>query len=327
MQNFELLMNYSTNPAFNLALEEYALTRMEREAVILWRNAQAVIIGRNQNAIEEIDMDYVRENGISVIRRLSGGGAVFHDLGNINFTVINALGGDDFGNYEKFTAPVCDFLQSLGVNARLEGRNDLVIDGMKFSGNAQAVRAGRIMHHGTILFDADMSALGKALRPKQAKVESKGVKSVRARVTNVADHLPEPMTAEEFFNRLAEYFRCVACGDEFALSEEDVAAVGALVAEKYGAWEWNIGSSPAYNFERSVRFPFGSVDLRLSVADGVIRQAYIYGDFFGVADKLELEERLIGVFHDKTAIKSALTGIKLDRYIHGCSLDDFLDLF
>lgn len=324
----ELVINHSTAPAFNLALEEYALTRMERELIILWRNAASVIIGRNQNAVEEMDMDYVRTHGITVIRRQSGGGAVFHDLGNINYTVIHRLGEDDFSNYHKFTAPICAFLRTLGVDARLEGRNDLLIDGMKFSGNAQAVKNGRIMHHGTILFNADVTQLAGALRPRPAKIASKGIKSVRSRVTNVAEHLPEPMAVEEFFDRLANYFR-QETGQigEYELTPEDIAAVNCLVEEKYGLWEWNIGRSPAYNFERSARFPFGIVDLRLEVKDGVIVMASLFGDFFGVRDKAALEQRLCGVRHDRATVREALADIDLALYIHGITREQLLNLF
>lgn len=324
----ELVINRSTDPAFNLALEEYALTRMEREMILLWRNAAAVIIGRNQNAVEEMDMDYIREHGITVIRRQSGGGAVFHDLGNINYTVIHKMGEDDFSNYRKFTAPICAFLQTLGVDAQLSGRNDLTIDGMKFSGNAQAVKNGRIMHHGTILFSADVAHLAGALRPRPAKIESKGVKSVRSRVTNVAGHLPAPMAVEEFFDRLADYFRRNTQGlGEYELTGQDIAAVGALVEEKYGTWEWNFGRSPAYNFEKSARFPFGIVDMRLQVRDGAIENAAIFGDFFGVQDKAALERRLRGVRHDRAAILAAVQGVDLQQYIHGITREQFLDLF
>lgn len=325
----QLVINRSTDPAFNLALEEHALTAMERDVIMLWRNAPAVIIGRNQNAVEEMDMDFIREHGIAVIRRQSGGGAVFHDLGNINFTVIHKLGEEDFSDYRKFTAPICAFLRELGVDARLEGRNDLVIDGMKFSGNAQAVKNGRIMHHGTILFDADVTRLAEALRPRPAKVESKGIKSVRSRVTNVARHLPAPMTVEEFFERLADYFRSgdEITGGEYALTPADIAAVDRLVAEKYGTWEWNFGRSPAYNYEKSARFPFGIVDLRLEVKDGKIEAGHIFGDFFGIADKAALEEALTGVRHDREAVEEAVAALDLQQYIHGITRDEFLDLF
>jgi len=324
----ELIINRSTNPAYNLALEEYALTKMNRDVIILWRNASAVIIGRNQNVLEEMDMNYIRDHDITVIRRQSGGGAVFHDLGNINYTVIHEMGKDDFSNYRKFTAPICDFLQSLGVNAQLQGRNDLTINDMKFSGNAQAVKNGRIMHHGTIMFHADVAHLAGALRPNKTKIESKGVKSIRSRVTNVADHLPKPMDVEEFFERLAGYFRAHTQGiQEYRLTPADIVAVEQLVTEKYGTWEWNIGRSPAYNYEKSIRFPFGIVDIRLTAEAGIIKELNIFGDFFGMQEKSALEQCLIGVRHDRASVSKAISEVDLQQYIHGISGEEFLDLF
>lgn len=322
----KLLINRSTDPAFNLALEEYILTEIELELIMLWRNEPSVIIGCNQNALEEIDIDFVREENITVIRRLSGGGAVFHDLGNINYTIIRKMGNDDFSNYDKFTAPVCSFLRGLGVDASLDGRNDLVIGGAKFSGNAQAARGERFMHHGTILFSADVSLLSKALKPNAAKIESKGVKSVRRRVTNVAEHLPEQMAVEEFFERLAGFF-CGQTDGIYSLTEEDADAVRQLVKEKYGTWEWNIGHSPTYEYSKPERFPSGIVDVRLSVKDGIIRDARIFGDFFGIFDVAELAGRLIGVRHDKNSVCERLTGFDIGKYIHGITMDQFLSLF
>ncbi|MDR2931773.1 MAG: lipoate--protein ligase, partial [Oscillospiraceae bacterium] len=310
-----------------LALEEYALTVLKRDLIMLWRNAPSVIIGRNQNAAEELDMDYIRENAIPVIRRQSGGGAVFHDLGNINYTLIHLMGRDDFSNYGKFTAPVCDFLRGLGVDARLEGRNDLVIGGMKFSGNAQAAKNGRIMHHGTILFDADVARLAKALKPRAAKIESKGVKSVSARVTNAARHLPKPMSVDTFFSRLALYFQnSDLCTGLYELTDADIKGVQKLVAEKYSQWAWNIGQSPPYDFEKTARFPYGIVDIRLRVSRGIIEQMHILGDFFGILEVTELSGRLQGVRHSREAIADALTGISISDYIHGMTREAFLDL-
>lgn len=323
-----LIINKSLNPAFNLALEEYLLTQTDFDVIMLWRNSKAVIIGNNQNAFEEVNVDYVRDHNIAVIRRLSGGGAVFHDPGNINFTVIHALGGEDFSNYAKFTAPICEFLHTLGVGAKLEGRNDLVIDGMKFSGNAQAVRNNRILHHGTILYDADFGALAGSLKPRDAKIAGKGIKSVRARVTNVASHLKDPMPPEEFFERLAGYFRGNA-GDitEYTLAEADIVGTERLVDEKYSKWEWNFGKSPDYTYEKSAKLECGLIDLRLKASGGVIEEARIFGDFFGMRDKSELEAALTGVRHDREAVGRAIEKFDLHQYIHGISRDELLDMF
>jgi lipoate-protein ligase A len=322
-----LVINSDLRPAFNLALEEYALLEMGMDVIILWRNSAAVIIGSNQNAMEEIDLDYVKENGISVVRRQSGGGAVFHDLGNVNFTVIDKLGDDDFNNYRKFTEPIIGYLAELGVKAELEGRNDLVISGRKFCGNAQAVKNGRIMHHGCILYSADFGRLAGALRPRAAKIESKGVKSVRKRVTNIADHMPSPMPVEDFLRGLADYFtRRVPGVRPYELTRRDIAAAERLALDKYSTWEWNFGKSPSYNMERERRYDFGTVNVRLFVEHGMIGDVQICGDFFGVLDKSELESIIRGLKHDKDAVRKELKKVDLNSYISGMTASELLDL-
>ncbi|MDR2940202.1 MAG: lipoate--protein ligase [Clostridiales bacterium] len=322
----QLIINHCTGPAFNLALEEYILTKKSGGFIILWRNEASVIVGRNQNAIEEIDMGFTKNHDVKVVRRLSGGGAVFHDLGNINYSVITEFKGTGFGDFGKFAAPVCEFLNGLGVDAYLEGRNDLLIGGAKFSGNAQAVKNGRILHHGTILFDADISWLAAALKPGAAKIESKGVKSVRSRVTNVTSHLPGPMGVDEFFEQLSGFFLDKACG-LYRLSDSDVSEAQLLVAEKYGTWGWNFGTSPAYSYQHSERFPFGTVDLRLSVEGGFIKAVHIFGDFFGKLEVEGLEGKLLGLAHNGHDIAEALNNVDISSYIQGITNGQFFSLF
>jgi lipoate-protein ligase A len=196
------LIRHETDPYFNLAAEEYAMTHFAAECFMLWRNAPAVIVGRHQNTLAEIDADYVRVNDIPVVRRLSGGGAVFHDLGNLNFTFIADSDGRAQVDFRRFTQPILEALQALGVDARFEGRNDLTIDGRKFSGNAEYVSGNRILHHGTLLFAARMADVSAALRPDPAKFADKAVKSVRSRVTNISEHLSQPMTVLAFRDHL-----------------------------------------------------------------------------------------------------------------------------
>ena len=323
-----LIINNSTDPAFNLALEEYLLAGTNLDAIMLWRNYKAAIIGKNQNALEEIDVDYIKKHNIPVIRRQSGGGAVFHDLGNMNFTIINKAGGGDFSDYEKFTSPIIDFLHELGVCAELRGRNDLVIGGMKFSGNAQAVKNGRIMHHGTILYNADFGDLAGALKPNEAKIESKGIKSVRSRVTNVAAHLLAPMPAEDFFHKLCDYFlnntKDIA---EYTLTDADIKATNLLKDEKYSRWEHNFGKSPDYTYEKSVKLPAGFIDVRIFAANGIIEDVKIYGDFFGELDVSDLESRLKGIKHERPAVENAIRDLPLQKYIYGINPEEFTSLF
>jgi lipoate-protein ligase A len=321
-----LIINEKTYPYFNLALEERFLVDTDIEAVILWRNSRSVIIGRNQNAAEEINAEYARLRDIPVIRRQSGGGAVFHDLGNVNFTIIRDMRMGDFNNYAFFTTPVIEYLKTLGVNAELQGRNDLAIDGAKFCGNAQAVKNGRIMHHGCILYNADFTSLEGILTPRGLKFESHGVKSVRKRVTNIADHIRNPMTVEKFFEGICGHFAALMDAEPYELSPEDIASTDDLVSRKYSKWEWNYGKSPPYDMKRSRRYDFGIIDVLLAVERGTIRDAHIFGDFFGVNDKEELEKKLRGVRHERQAVLDALRCVEIGEYIKGMEAREFADL-
>lgn len=322
-----LLITHScTDPAWNLALDEFLLTHFTEEVLSLWRNGPSVIVGRNQNTLEEIDQDFVRTHGISVVRRLTGGGAVFHDLGNVNYTLVQPCGEGDFNNYAKFTRPIISFLSELGVQAELSGRNDLLVGGLKCSGNAQAVRGGRLLHHGTLLFSADLSQLSGALRPRDIKIQSKGVKSVSSRVTNLASHLPEPMDVGTFLTRLRSHFLAQPGIQPYALTAEDRAAVDTLRHEKYSTWAWNFGASPRYTWARTVKYAFGLVDIRLQVEGGIIRGAALYGDYFGRRDSGELSKALEGIHHRREAVEQALQGLPLGDYIAGMDAEAFLDL-
>ena len=187
-----LIYNEKTNPFFNLAMEEYFLKNFDEDIFILWRNESSVIVGKNQNTLSEINLDYIKENSIPVVRRQSGGGAVFHDLGNINFTFI-ASNNDNFSDFKRFTTPIIELLKTLDINAKFSGRNDLLIDGCKFSGNAQYNYKNKVMHHCTLLFSSQISDMSNALKVKPIKFEGKSIKSVKARVTNISEHLKVPM--------------------------------------------------------------------------------------------------------------------------------------
>ena len=190
----------TTDPSYNLAMEQYVFDCLPRDRMyfMLWQNDNAIIVGKYQNTISEINEEAVRERGIRVVRRLSGGGAVYHDMGNLNFTFITDAGGSGTLDMKLFCEPVVRTLAALGVRAEVNGRNDITIDGKKFSGNSQYLRQGRVMHHGTIMFDSDLSVVGEALRVDPTKIQTKGIRSVRSRVTNVAEHLPERVTLPEF---------------------------------------------------------------------------------------------------------------------------------
>ncbi|MFS0575561.1 lipoate--protein ligase [Sporosarcina sp. 179-K 3D1 HS] len=319
-----------TDPRINLAIEEYVLKNMDVDKdsfLLFYINEPSIIIGKNQNTIEEIDTEYVDANGIHVVRRLSGGGAVYHDLGNLNFSFITKDDGDSFRNFKKFTEPVVKALAELGVEAKLEGRNDILIDGRKISGNAQFVTNGRMFSHGTLLFDTEMDRVVSALRVRKDKIESKGIKSIRSRVANISEFLPEPMTIEQF---RAAILKSIFGGEEnikyAELTEEDWKKIHELSAERYANWDWNYGKSPKFNMQHSHRFPVGSLDIRLQVNKGMIEDVHIYGDFFGVGEVAVIEDTLQGVQYDRQAIGEALNHVDIPMYLGGITKEEFLQL-
>jgi len=318
----------SHDPAFNLALEEYTLRKLpaEHDYLLFYINEPSIIIGKNQNTAEEVNAEYVEKNGIHVVRRLSGGGAVYHDLGNLNFSFITRDDGDSFHNFRKFTAPVVAALQKLGVEAELSGRNDLQVGERKISGNAQFSTRGRMFSHGTLLFDSRMENVASALKPNPLKFESKATKSVRSRVANIAEFLPEPMTIDRFKEFL---LTSIFEGREvrrYILTEEDWAGVKALADERYRNWDWNYGLSPASNVRQMKRLAAGTFDVRLNVEKGLIAEASIYGDFFGRGEVSDVTSKLIGVRYEREAIEKALEGVDLAFYFGPVDREEWLGL-
>ena len=323
-----LIKNRCLNPHFNLALDEYLLTARNDEFFTLWQNSPSVIIGRNQDALAEIDFDFLRQNNIALVRRMSGGGAVFHDLGNINFTYITRCEKTDFFNFARFAAPILSALKALGVEAQASGRNDLTIDDKKFSGNAQHLSGGRLLHHGTLLFDSDFGYMQGALRVDPEKLKGKGVASVKSRVTNIRGHLARDMDTSAFLDFVEEHI--LGFFPEirpYELSESNLEQVKRLEMEKYRTDGWNFLHMGSYAFKNSARFPFGRVEVRFDVSGGVICGAGFSGDFFGPTDIGGLEEGLRGVPHTFDAVLEAFERLKIEDYISGAEKEQIATLF
>lgn len=262
-----------------------------------------------------------------MVRRLSGGGAVYHDMGNLNFTFITDAGGSGTLDMKLFCEPVVRTLAALGVRAEVNGRNDITIDGKKFSGNSQYLRQGRVMHHGTIMFDSDLSVVGEALRVDPTKIQTKGIRSVRSRVTNVAEHLPERVTLPEFRRILLENILRENPGEEYPLTPDDLAAVEKLRAERYATWEWNYGKSPACTMLRRRRVDgCGLIEAYITVEHGLVSAVTFKGDFFSAEEPEALAARFVGHTPDRAGYTAALDGVETARYFAGLQADELIDI-
>lgn len=311
------IVNTSNDPAYNVALEAYAFQKLTDidEIFILWINEPAIIIGRHQNTIQEINKEFIDKNGIHVVRRLSGGGAVYHDLNNLNYTIISNNTQEGAFDFQTFSKPVIDTLAKLGVKAEFTGRNDLEINGQKFAGNAQAYYKGRMMHHGCLLFDVDMSVLGQALKVSKDKIESKGIKSVRARVTNIVDHLSDKITVQEFSDAiLAQMKEEYPEMDEYVLSDAELSEIQAMRDNQFATWDWTYGKAPEYTIERGVRYPAGKITTYVNVENSTIKSVKIFGDFFGVKPVDDIEKMLEGVRYDYKDVLAALKTVDTSQY-------------
>ena len=319
------ILNDSKDPRFNLALEEYVLKYLvaDEDFVLLWQNANSVIIGRNQNTIEEINSPYVKDHDVNVVRRITGGGAVYHDLGNLNFSFVTKL-KDNLNNYKKFTKPVIEALNDLGVDAEFHGRNDIVVDGKKISGNAQSFHKNKMLHHGTILFDADLSIIADVLNVKPDKIKSKGIKSTRSRVTNIKPFLDKDISMVEFKLTLLKHLLNTKNAEDevYHLTDEDLDKIHKLMEQRYNKWSWNYGESPDYTLEKAGRYEGGKLEFHLNVTQGIIKDVKIYGDFLGSRDISELEDALKDTRFEEMSLRSVLEEHPVEEYFFNISEDD-----
>ncbi len=320
-----------TDPTINLAIEEFAVRHLPANEPILlfYINQPSIIIGRNQNTIEEINTNYVEDNGIKVVRRLSGGGAVYHDKGNLNFSFITENDGKSFSNFKKFLEPIITSLAQLGIEAEVKGRNDILIEDRKISGNAQFATLGKIFTHGTLLFNSEIDEVVNALNVRKEKIESKGKKSVRSRVANISEYLKEPLTIEQFKEHILLSIFGVENRSqvpEYHLTEADWEMIHKISNERYANWDWNFGKSPQSTAVFSKRFPIGVIDLHVVIEKGILEEVKIFGDFFGVGDVADIELLLTGKKYDREVLREALKEIDITHYFGSITLDDFLEV-
>lgn len=314
----KIVKNDSNNPYYNLALEEWLMLNCEDDIFMLWQNMPSVIIGRYQNAYSEVNLGYAESKGIKVARRLTGGGAVYHDLGNLNFSFIVGDKGEDIDFY-RFLSPIISALDDLGVKAKISGRNDLEVNGYKISGNAQCRKYGRILHHGTLLYSTDPDVLSSVLSIDEEKIKSKGIKSVRSRVTNLKD-----LIFLKSINELKSSIENKFDGDEIRLSDKDIAEVNDLAKSKYSTWEFIYGSSKSLEKKVKNRYDFGTVEAEYSSENGVITNIKIFGDFFFTGELSSLEGTLVGCRLIKEDIVRLLNDS--DFVFYGITSNEIADL-
>lgn len=329
MPDFSWINLDTTDPAFNLAAEQYVFDSLpqDRSWLMLWQNDRTVVIGKYQNTLAEINKEYVDENGIRVVRRLSGGGAVYHDLGNLNYSIITDAGEIENLNLKLFCEPVAAALQRMGVPAEINGRNDMTVDGKKISGNSQYMRSGRVLHHGTLLFDSDLTVLEKVLQVDQKKIRSKGLKSVRSRVTCIRPYLRENCSLAEFRALLLDQLLAETPGQEYCFTGKDISEIERIRKERYDTWEWNYGRSPACSLiKRQLIEGCGTVEARLELEHGRIEQLCFYGDFFSAEEPEQLAPVLMGVRLEREDLENALNGVRTDRFFTGMTRESFLRL-
>ena len=296
----------SQNPYYNLAFEEFVLThRVEGEYLLLWQNDNTIVVGQNQNTEAEINRAFVEAHGIRVVRRSTGGGAVYHDLGNLNYSFITDVGDAERLTMERFTHPVVEALRGLGLRAEASGRNDILVEGRKVSGTAQRIVRDRILHHGTLLFAANPGMVAGALNADPAKFHSKSAKSVRSRIGNIRDYLPADMDMGAFWRYLKD---ALSGGGmtEGSLTAEELAAVEELKRTKYETFQWNYGHSPRYDLANRRHFEGGGLEIRVQVREGRITGVVFYGDFLARTPLDGLTAALEGCEFRREAVAAVL---------------------
>ncbi|MBI9056668.1 MAG: lipoate--protein ligase [Labilibaculum sp.] len=317
----------SHQPAFNLATEEYLLKNYEEDFFFLYSNCPALIVGKHQNTLAEINLEKTEEENIPVVRRLSGGGTVFHDEGNLNYCFIKKGEKGKLVDFQKYSQPIIDTLQKLSVDAKFEGKSDLTIDGKKFSGNASHVFKSKIMQHGTMLFSSDLKRLNQLLKVNPLRFKDRGIRSIRSRVTNISDYLSSPLSLDTFSKLIIEELRSnFPDAKAFELNNSDKEKIEVLMTEKYNNWEWNYGYSPNYSFEKFSNFPGGNIlEVKLKIEKGLIQKVELDGNCIQFDQIKSFENLLQNNKHNKSTVLKTLKGLNLDEYFNNLDENQLID--
>ena len=321
------LRNNHTDPYFNMAFDEYCLEKLsiDEPVFFLWQNRPSVIMGANQEVHTEVNLDYLKENDISLVRRVTGGGAVYHDLGNLNYTIVGS--SDDLErDYPEYTRYMLQALQKLGIPATMSGRNDILVEGRKVSGFAKRVCKNRLMIHGTLMFDVDIDKLTQVLCPPATKLQSKGIASVRSRVANLSEFLPDITDISLFKQHLENILSNNYADQEWTLSPKDIQNIEQLAHDKFEKWEWIYGHSPRATLNISEKLACGTVHIHLNISENRITSCQFGGDFIGNLPANDLEKALTGLPYDHDSISKALTQTDVSRYFDGVTYAELLRL-
>ena len=321
------LKNPNTDPYYNMAFDEYCLESLtiNEPVFYLWQNRPTVVVGYNQEINTEVNLEYLRQNDIALVRRVTGGGAVYHDLENLNYTIVGRS-EDLERDYPEYAGLMIKALQKLGVPATLSGRNDILVDGKKVSGFAKRVCKNRLMVHGTLMYRVNLEVLTKVLHPSATKLQSKGIASVRSRVTNLCDYLPNLSDIQQFSNSLEEVLSNHHADSEYILSEEDLKRIQQLADDKFSQWEWNYGRSPKATLTHSARLACGTVEVHLTLTENRISSCRFGGDFLGNLPASEVEEALKGVVYEANIIRKCLLQLPIDQYFDGVDAEELIRL-
>jgi len=300
----------NTNPFYCLAAEEYLLKNFNDDIFMLWQSENTVVVGKHQNALGEVNYRFIRENNITVARRISGGGTVFHDPGNVNFSFIKNVKSPAEISFSQFTQPVVAALAKLGITATTSGRNDLLIEGKKVSGNAEHIFKNRVLHHGTLLYNSDLKNLGQAIKVIPGKYESKAVQSNRSEVANISQFLKPELSVLEFIGFLIDVQLENSENSFYKLTEKDTREIDSLVKKQFITRDWNFGFSPKYTFKNVVKIDGKNLSVQLNVKKGKITDCKIEGDYFSDKQAESISIKLQNRWHLFDDIKEILNKIK-----------------
>lgn len=320
------ILSKTNNPYFNLAAEEYIINNLNEDLFYVYVNKPCVIIGKNQDPMNETNIKYLKDHNILLVRRVSGGGAVYQDLGNVNYSFVLKDKAKDIYKFEKYSKPIVDFLKNkLHVNAEFGGRNDIQIEGKKISGIAQFVSNNNLIFHGTLIFNVDFSNVSKILTPNYDKIISKGVKSIQKRVGNIYSELKEKITKEQFIGLLIDN---IANEKEYKFSEEQLKEIAKIAKEKEEKITFLLEKRNQYQFKKSEYISgFGTIQIYFNLKNQEISQFEIFGEYFSKYNTDDLKDRFIGKKYDQNTIKDIVYSIKdFENYFYNLNRDKLISL-